>query len=883
MTPVPAPSVVFPQEEWADADFDLPEGAPLNVNTHSDAESDNEAEDWDVEMELGPTGGAKATLASSPLASTPRTFSTNMITIRPPLNLQAGDQADDEDDFDVDDEGASTIKISHMPPIPLKTPPSMDNDIEAAFELPSELSQLSLRPLQLHHRISKTSLEWGDRDHTSSSNSSDAYSTLGFGPSASPSSNSTSAPSVGDLETDDDDDEEGELDGLVFPASIVDSGHGGRHFSKILEAKKRLPVVQERSRPTTLDSEDDFEIGLVIDDDLDLSPSRLPSNRNQAAPEKKTLNRSKSVPPRPPVVPFRPSSRLGGSKDRSKSPSLPTSAMTRHFRPLALPPPNIPRPTLTRKTTLQTLSPAPSSFSVQASTSTSAPLRAQKSHAALKPPSPRSSLARKASLCSLIDIVAAAGVGLPPQTVQSPTSYAAPTAASRARTQAYFATTQPAQSSHQYYVPPTRPSTPSTSTAALRLTMPTSSSRAKIRPAISSVFGSIHTKNKDGRASPSSRPSSTASSGSSSNSKSQNTQTATQSAAPKILRRPKRARLYGDGTELDGIEDLPTDKEREKRYRVVPRGAGTTRGVTKIEKASPEKEKALAEKDNKGTLGRKKIKAPVPSTNTLRRKDRIDFNTPKPPPIVEPQSRKTSRKKLPAQMPSTLPGGTTKRKPTLIRNLGGAGAPKVVGDMKWNPQTLRWEGNEHALRDFDAVVASSTRPALITHLTGSSIGSPVGAGSFAAAGARVVGNMIFDPSRMCWISRLPPEEDEPDVFAGLADDEDDWESRGGTIRASTQTNAGDSSLATAATRGETPSPGRPSSSHTRAMSESGSERGSRPALRSLQDVDGKLLERCRIAEDRHRAEMKGWRLPPDANRSDSSALFEIRALATRQY
>jgi hypothetical protein len=64
--------------------------------------------------------------------------------------------------------------------------------------------------------------------------------------------------------------------------------------------------------------------------------------------------------------------------------------------------------------------------------------------------------------------------------------------------------------------------------------------------------------------------------------------------------------------------------------------------------------------------------------------------------------------------------------------------------MRWNPQTLRWEGNDHVLRDFDMAVGTSTRPALITHITGSSIGSPLG--SF-ASGARIVGNMVFDPGR----------------------------------------------------------------------------------------------------------------------------------------
>jgi hypothetical protein len=202
--------------------------------------------------------------------------------------------------------------------------------------------------------------------------------------------------------------------------------------------------------------------------------------------------------------------------------------------------------------------------------------------------------------------------------------------------------------------------------------------------------------------------------------------------------------------------------------------------------------------------------------------------------------------------------------------------------MKWNPLTLRWEGNDHILRDFDAAVGTSTRPALITHLTGSSIGSPVG--SF-ASGARIVGNMIFDPARMCWISTLPPDEDEPDVFANMADDEEDgdsWESKGGTIRACVQqTPASESSHnSTTLTLPEAPSPAR---SHTRTLSESGSDRGSRASM--AYDVDDAFLESCRLAEHRHRLEMKGWktRQADVFAEPDRSNLYEIRALATRKY
>jgi hypothetical protein len=207
--------------------------------------------------------------------------------------------------------------------------------------------------------------------------------------------------------------------------------------------------------------------------------------------------------------------------------------------------------------------------------------------------------------------------------------------------------------------------------------------------------------------------------------------------------------------------------------------------------------------------------------------------------------------------------------------------------MKWNPKTLRWEGNDHVLRDFDAVVGTSTRPALITHLTGSSIGSPV---SSFAAGARKVGNMMFDPARMCWVSTLPPEEDEPDVFANLADDEEDgdsWERKGGTIRlnhaqaqAATMPDTNLSTGSTSSIRWEAPSPAR---SHTRTLSESGSERGSRPSI--VCDVDDAFKRSSRLAEDRHRREMKGWQLrrPSVLAELDRSHLYEIRALATRKY
>lgn len=202
--------------------------------------------------------------------------------------------------------------------------------------------------------------------------------------------------------------------------------------------------------------------------------------------------------------------------------------------------------------------------------------------------------------------------------------------------------------------------------------------------------------------------------------------------------------------------------------------------------------------------------------------------------------------------------------------------------MRWNPQTLRWEGNDQALRDFDSVMGTSARPALITHLTGSSMGSP--SNNFGST-SRVVGNMVFDPIRMCWMSTLPPEEDEPDVFAHLADDEDDfdWESKGGTIRANQQVLKTDDDTRRSDESRKTPSPVPSTYSRTRSTSQSDSDCGSRASL--VFDVEDDFIDLCRAAESRHRAEMKGWTLGRNSLDVEPSRsyLYEIRTLATRQY
>jgi hypothetical protein len=92
--------------------------------------------------------------------------------------------------------------------------------------------------------------------------------------------------------------------------------------------------------------------------------------------------------------------------------------------------------------------------------------------------------------------------------------------------------------------------------------------------------------------------------------------------------------------------------------------------------------------------------------------------------------------------------------------------------MHYNPALYRWEGNENALAPFDVPstpISPKPAPALITNVG-------------AMQGVQVVGGMVFDPQRMCWLKMAPSQpskggvaiapEDEEDVFAGLHDLED---------------------------------------------------------------------------------------------------------------
>ncbi|GAA5823452.1 hypothetical protein JCM5353_002153 [Sporobolomyces roseus] len=240
---------------------------------------------------------------------------------------------------------------------------------------------------------------------------------------------------------------------------------------------------------------------------------------------------------------------------------------------------------------------------------------------------------------------------------------------------------------------------------------------------------------------------------------------------------------YGDGTELDGFDDLPVSKEREKALIVHAKGRSVSRASAADSRKSSTGSGVGGEGKGVGKVVRSLL--PVVSKGLMGKKE-------------GEKAREKEKDK----------GKKKRREPHLIRHLGGAqGVPKVHGEMTYNPTLQRWEGNESILREFDKVLFTSTRPALISPFS-STLGSPARSGfssptllpsdsitphldpipvaqplkpqPASRGGVKVVGDMVFDPATCSWHALSGPEaEDELDLDWGeVADDEEGGEGDG---------------------------------------------------------------------------------------------------------
>ncbi|PWN99408.1 hypothetical protein FA09DRAFT_328805 [Tilletiopsis washingtonensis] len=631
------------------------------------------------------------------------------------------------------------------------------DDFEGAFELGPEMDRLQLSPTITRQR-SQPALEqqkqlWGEAPgKRSSSPDVDA--------SRPSRDRSAGGSSVGlhCMESSDADDEEDLLDGLEVPddlfgqATPVDGSALAPQSPRdklqaMLNARRGGFALGQSDDAVPLsptESDADFATGLVISDDLDLSPSRLHakslSYKLRGPPPSSRRSRNSAY-----------TAQSGGG--RSTQPSRRSTLSDTRSTPSQPPPPSvtvtISSPQLARiaPSGIKSSPPrAPSAYSHMPGSgprpgtlSAVRPLRYKKSVGDLATPSSTPaaatsnaagtssrpiSLSRKRSLPHLsVDAMPppAAPAQQPGRAVAEPTGsrLLASTAASRARAAEVRAARERSVTADGH--PPARPNTPSsfmpTRVGANRFAMHTASSLARAsetdaatrRPA-SPLAQAISAGAAAGR-----------------------------EAAVRMLRRPKRGRMYGDGHELESFDDLPTSTERESR---------TLREGGKDDTLRARGSAVLAAITSRWS----EASASVGGSRSRRTLD----------PMASKKVRQPAGKR-----------GRASGNPTLICHLGSVdAAPRVVGDMRWNMSKQKWEGNEAALRDFDNALSSNTRPALITQLTGSSTSSFFGAptsppAGVASSGARIVGDMRFDPLALRWVSAHGVEE--PDPFADLAE------------------------------------------------------------------------------------------------------------------
>lgn len=320
-------------------------------------------------------------------------------------------------------------------------------------------------------------------------------------------------------------------------------------------------------------------------------------------------------------------------------------------------------------------------------------------------------------------------------------------------------------------------------------------------------------------------------------------------AAKKAITKPARKRNFGDGTELEIFDDLPTSATIENRFIKQPVG----RGAPKSLRAKLGQSHFAPSTSSLGS----RTETPMPTTPLSPTKQTYPDHTPRFARDTAASRNAREQRTVSNSLNATLrePAPNTNReggplaplstnwkahimsrsnanglaspslrkkpssrkeplKPQLIKPMGsGVGEPKSVKGMQYNPVLFRWEGNENALAPFDVPTSS---------VCGSPVRSREGAGGHSpkhsgvgqpalitnvgqvATGVQVVGGMVFDPKRMCWLKMAPSQhgggggvtgamgmgnvrlEEEEDVFAGLEDlkEEDEFMTSGGNSRSS---------------------------------------------------------------------------------------------------
>ncbi|KAM0793085.1 hypothetical protein ACM66B_000568 [Microbotryomycetes sp. NB124-2] len=297
------------------------------------------------------------------------------------------------------------------------------------------------------------------------------------------------------------------------------------------------------------------------------------------------------------------------------------------------------------------------------------------------------------------------------------------------------------------------------------------------------------------------------------------------------LSAPSTPRNYGDGTELDHLDDLPAGKKPSLYSR--PRFKQQTKARRVVAQTA------------------------LPASSDL----------------LKPDTATRSKNRVRPQ-------------PKLIKNLAQlAGQTHEV--MRWNVVTQKWDGNDSVAHEFDKAISSPStssliRPALISDL---SVMSPrrvplqqlTSTKAIADRPIKVVGSMMFDAQALRWVSVLGPEdEDELDLSEDdsvFADDEAEHCLQGSST-ASAAAVAGTGTLKVkqnAWERGE--------------LSRKLKSRASFAMSDDVRDQEGwtrrqKLVRACEEAEARSRSELEKWMTVESAREEQETRerLWDLRRL-----
>ncbi|KAH8205337.1 hypothetical protein TruAng_000584 [Truncatella angustata] len=714
---------------------------------------------------------------------------------------------DNDDDDDIFGDGSETIKAPKVAykPISLITPPTPskkeeDDDFEMDLELPSsgKLKLTSRREIPRTPNINTdVDFDWGE-----GSLGTRFGGTRRDGFSNRSSSASAMSPSIASSMTAESEDDA--FDGLILPVGPLDLGERLK-LRKQSRSPSRPPSADKRPRsakqnipqtPITEREKEDLLDGLDVDDGDIFSSGKLSLHRNVKV--KETRQNSPARPkaalsltftnkpvasqpsrlPRPagsshhershtqsslePVsesggpIPYRPSrrsqSRMGhSSRDSTSSIGGPITPSSATFQPITTPR----RRELGQKTSLGALRTEPA-------TTNASLLRLKRSLPVMKP---AESPARPVS-----------------SRYERPPSQTEP---HRASLQGTFRPKTPVDRSQP------APAYQGSAAQARKPFLPAGSSSSQSHHVVAK--NSRMLRRHDSDFGPETRPLSRAFSRSTMRSPSPRKHRHVPSmekvaAEPwQTLNKPRRVKQFGDGTELDAFDDLPTSAQTEFKFTKLPvasrdrntlrnkfhqhalPGRGTPSPASPFTPARTDyqphfaRDTAASRKAREVSLAQRAPPPPPPITPVAplpsQRVAQLSARTP-----LNPHGSVRSKKRKPPQL-----------KPHLITNMSSAKESKVVNGMTYNPETCRWEGNETALHAFDVQVstplAASVLPHLIREKENTTPRPYLITNMGASTGVKREGNMVFDPTHMRWLEMSGTGEDPLENFSGLEDDD----------------------------------------------------------------------------------------------------------------